>query len=78
MVFVNKKKGLKFPPQLTVEVFLDSLLSKFSSVVNWLQLTAEGHFRLLHVFLSQTKYININLLQFSLVKRLKFIYRVTF
>jgi len=33
MVFV-KKKGLKFPRQLTAEVFLGSLQSKFSSVVN--------------------------------------------
>jgi len=33
--FLSKKKGLKFPRQLTTEVFLDSLLSKFSSVVNY-------------------------------------------
>jgi len=36
MLFVNKKKtGLKFPRQLTAEVFLSSLLPKFSSVVNY-------------------------------------------
>ena len=35
MFFVKKKKtGLKFPRQLTAEVFRGSLLSKFSLVVN--------------------------------------------
>jgi len=32
--FCQKKKGLKFPRQLIAVVFLDSLLLKFSSVVN--------------------------------------------
>ena len=65
MVFVKKKIGLKFPRQLTAEVFLGSLLSKFSSVVNCNRfhnsaVNYRGHFRLLHVFFNQTKCVNNN------------------
>jgi len=65
MVFVKKKIGLKFPRQLTAEVFLGSLLPKFSSVVNCSrfhnsELTAEGHLSNLHVFFGLNKRVYNN------------------
>ena len=68
MVFV-KKKGLKFPRQLKFSsvVYCRSFprqLIAAGSIIR--QLTAERHFRLLHVFFNQTKCVNINFLQLQL------------
>jgi len=63
MVFVNQKKGLRFPRQLTAEVFsfrqwltaevfLDGFIIR--------QLIAERHFCLLHAFLSEIKCVSSN------------------
>jgi len=61
MVFVNKKKRFEVSSTVNCRSFQFSLVVYCRSFPRWLtvagfiirQLTVEGHFRLLHVFLSQ-------------------------
>jgi len=77
MVFVNKKKGLTFPRQLTAEVF--SFPRELTATGLFpRQLTVEGYFHLLHVFFSPIKYVNNNFLCFKWSNKLSLGVKVSY